>query len=90
MLGIFAASSTGHDRRDVDGKLYCDYGTEGNGDCEANGLGTFCCKLDYEYPEYVIKRATTVVSKNLRGTSNCTAPQGKVKDEGLILCAPNN
>ncbi|CAG8976757.1 hypothetical protein HYALB_00010481 [Hymenoscyphus albidus] len=84
MLGIFVATVMAQAQ-----EPYCDYGTEGDGGCEANGQATYCCIPDEsDRDAYPIKRKISVLSANMSGSSQCTAPGGKVKDAGRIGCGP--
>ncbi|KAG5949846.1 hypothetical protein E4U58_001882 [Claviceps cyperi] len=61
--------------------LWCNYGTHGDGGCEANNLHTYCCapyghKSDY----FPIWRHVTVTSSNGAGGIDCD-------HDGIVYCA---
>ncbi|KAK2736352.1 hypothetical protein CKAH01_18913 [Colletotrichum kahawae] len=65
--------------------LFCNGGTEGNGDCENNKLHTYCCSNVNEAP-YVNSREVTVKSEDSQGRDVCT-PSGTLR-VGRVFCAP--
>ncbi|KAL3299539.1 extracellular protein 9-4 [Colletotrichum asianum] len=65
--------------------LFCNGGTEGNGDCENNKLHTYCCSDVNETP-YVNAREVTVKSEDRKGRDVCT-PSGTLR-VGRVFCAP--
>ncbi|EME87829.1 uncharacterized protein MYCFIDRAFT_201282 [Pseudocercospora fijiensis CIRAD86] len=66
--------------------VWCNYGTGGNGGCEANGKHTYCCNNDnYQSKAFPIWRVSTVPSKDKNGHTDCTS--GNPVRSGWIACA---
>ncbi|EME89129.1 uncharacterized protein MYCFIDRAFT_209994 [Pseudocercospora fijiensis CIRAD86] len=63
---------------------YCNYGTAGNGGCEANGKHTYCCAEDNMYSsDFPIYRQYSVASLNPHKGTDCTSG----KSQGFVACA---